>query len=104
MATLAGSPTSSYRLPARAPAGAQRWRRNEQWPERPALVQFVYLSLLLHAVAILLFGAPPGGSREGRAMWGSLNVVLQGPRREAVLPRIEDPVPVPRLDRQLKAP
>jgi hypothetical protein len=97
MATFAGRATSSYRLRPTAPAGAQRWRHGEQWSERPALAQFVYLAMLLHAIAILLFGAPPGGSRDGRAMWGALNVVLQGPVREI-------PALAPRLERELKIP
>jgi hypothetical protein len=106
MATIAGRPTSSYRLRAPTPAGGKRWRHAEQWLERPALVQFVYLSMLLHAIAILLFGAPAGGIREGRAMWGSLNVVLQGPARDvAIPPRMEPlpalPLPLPRLEREL---
>ena len=45
------------------------------------VAQFIYLSILLHAIAILLFGAPPGGSREGRAMWSSIDVRLVGARR-----------------------
>jgi hypothetical protein len=45
--------------------------------QRPPLSHFVLLSILLHALGISLFGAPSGGSREGRAMWGSLSVVLQ---------------------------
>ena len=97
MATLAGRATSSYRLPAPARAGGQRWRHDEQWHERPGVAQFIYLSMLLHAVAILLFGAPPGGSREGRAMWGALNVVLQGPA-------LQVPSIMPKLERELKAP
>ena len=97
MATLAGRPTSTYRLRAATPGAAQRWRHDEQWHERPAVAQFIYLSMLLHAIAILIFGAPPGGSREGRAMWGALNVVLQGPARAA-------PVVAPKLERELKMP
>jgi hypothetical protein len=46
---------------------------------RPPVWQFIILSLLLHCLAILLFGAPVGGSREGRAMWGSLQVLLKSP-------------------------
>ncbi len=34
--------------------------------------------MVLHALAIMLFGAPSGGSREGRAMWGALQVVIRG--------------------------
>ena len=55
-------------------------------------------------IAILLFGAPPGGSREGRAMWGSLNVQLVAPAPDIVVPpRMEPlmPVPLPRLERAL---
>ena len=75
-------------------------------PERPIevvpLAQFVLLSMLLHALAISLFGAPAGGSSEGRAMWGSLEVTILGPPRE--VPRLERddsprraaPAPAPR--------
>jgi hypothetical protein len=65
MATLAGRPTSSYRQRPSASAGPLRWQPGQQWSERPGLAQFVYLAMLLHAIAILLFGAPPGGSRDG---------------------------------------
>jgi len=69
---LAGKPISAYRY--RAPPPAWQPRAASQ----PSLAQFVFLSMLLHALAISLFGAPSGGSREGRALWGSLNVVLLG--------------------------
>jgi hypothetical protein len=49
----------------------------QRGPAKPPLAHFVLLSMLLHILFISLFGAPSGGSREGRAMWGSLNVVLQ---------------------------
>lgn len=45
----------------------------------PSLTQFVVLSVLLHALFILLFGSPAGGSREGQALWGSLTVTIRGP-------------------------
>src|SRR5262249_18759052 len=45
----------------------------------PPLWQFVFLSMLLHALLIALFGAPSGGSRQGRAMWGSLEGVINAP-------------------------
>ena len=49
-------------------------------PQRPfpkgPLAQWLLLSILLHVLGILLFGAPAGGSREGRAMFGSLSVVI----------------------------
>jgi hypothetical protein len=47
--------------------------------------------MALHALFIVLFGAPSGGSREGRAMWGALNVTLAE--------RISAPAPSLRLDR-----
>ncbi len=47
------------------------------------MAQFVLLSLLLHAFFILLFGSPAGGSREGRAMWSSLDVTIRGPLMES---------------------
>lgn len=92
MATLAGRPSSSYRVRAPAPAASQLWRPEEQWPERPGVAQFIYLSVLLHAIAILLFGAPPGGSRDGRAMWGSMNVVIQGPAKPIAIPERMEPI------------
>jgi len=62
-----------YRRPPPLPPG---WNRRAL--ARPPLWEFVLLSLLLHALAIALFGAPSGGSRQGHAMWGSLTVVLRG--------------------------
>lgn len=59
---------------------------------RSPLAQFILLSMLLHALAIMLFGAPSGGSREGRAMWGSLQVVIRGPLREE---KVEPPPAAP---------
>ncbi|MGZ5598690.1 MAG: hypothetical protein ACXWG3_18765 [Usitatibacter sp.] len=72
---IAHKPLSSYRL---------RSRFDSPWPgfprtlRKPPLWEFVFLSMLLHAIAIALFGAPSGGSSQGRAMWGALQVVLQG--------------------------
>jgi hypothetical protein len=105
MATLAGRATSNYRLRALAPAAQSHWRRDEQWHERPGVAQFVYLSMLLHATAILLFGAPPGGSREGRAMWGSLNVQLVAPAGPIEVPTPMAsiaPMPLPKLEREFR--
>jgi hypothetical protein len=76
-----------------------RWRPPAMWekhrPEIP-LWRFVFLSMLLHALGILLFGAPAGGSREGRAMWGSFDVVIRDSFRE--------PGPALRFDRGLTSP
>lgn len=71
------------------------WRRHARIPGVPPFAQFVFLSMLLHALAVLLFGAPSGGSSEGRAMWGSLQVVLGGAAPEAA------PPPTLKLDRGL---
>ncbi len=62
-----------YPSPLSPPPG---WNRRAL--ARPPLWEFVLLSMLLHALAIALFGAPSGGSRQGHAMWGSLTVVLRG--------------------------
>src|SRR5476649_2826543 len=72
---LAGKPISTYRRYAPLPE-----RANRRWHafDRPPLWEFVLLSVLFHAIAIALFGAPSGGSSEGRAVWGALQVVLQG--------------------------
>jgi hypothetical protein len=98
LATIAVNrrPTSRYRapvtqrhhpsLPPQAPSSPFR--------DPPPLSQFVLLSMLLHGLLIALFGAPSGGSREGRAMWGSMHVELRGP---IVEPR---PAEVPAPTRQ----
>jgi hypothetical protein len=44
----------------------------------PPLWQFVLLSILMHVLLIALFGAPTGGSSDGRSMWGSMQVELRG--------------------------
>lgn len=105
MATLAGLPTSSYRLPRRAAPPPNQWRDGQQWHERPAVAQFIYLSMLLHGIAILLFGAPPGGSSEGRAMWGSMNVRLVAPAAPVAIPApmpMIEPLASPRLEREFR--
>jgi hypothetical protein len=79
-------------LPPAHPKALAPLHLGEQWPERPGVVQFLYLSALLHAIAILLFGAPPGGSPDGRAMWGSLNVVIRGPAKDIVIPERMEPI------------
>jgi hypothetical protein len=107
MATLAGRPTSAYRLRDPAPGAPSRLKHGEQWLERPGVAQFLYLSALLHAIAILLFGAPPGGSRDGRAMWGSLNVQLVAPAGPIEVPAPMAPIvafPLPKLERELQPP
>jgi len=78
--TLAGKPVSHYRPRRREFAWAPLMKR---LPEKPPLFEWVLLSMLIHALAIVLFGAPAGGSSEGRAMWGSLQVVLTGLKPEA---------------------
>jgi hypothetical protein len=103
MATLAGRPTSAYRPPISRKAATHQLHLGEQWPERPGVAQFLYLSALLHAMAILLFGAPPGGSPDGRAMWGSLNVVIRGPAKDIVIPERMEPIvasPLRKLERE----
>ena len=62
------------RLPA-PPAGRPARRAGNQ----PSPAPFVVLSLLLHAFFILLFGSPSGGSPDGRAAWGRLDVTIRGP-------------------------
>ena len=95
MSTVAAShkPISTYRPPPHRslPPIPPRWAADERAFRPPPLAHFVLLSMLLHILAILLFGAPSGGSREGRAMWGSLDVVITGPFAE--------PTPMLKLDR-----
>jgi hypothetical protein len=50
-----------------------------RWQPGPPLWHYVLVSLLLHIAAVLLFGAPSGGSREGRALWAALRVSLIPP-------------------------
>ena len=46
--------------------------------EHPSLEQFVLLSLMLHALAIVLFGdTTGGGARRGEKLWGALTVTVQ---------------------------
>src|SRR5258708_1198140 len=86
---LAGKPISAYRY--RTPPLAWQPRAIT----KPPLAQFVLLSMLLHALFISLFCAPSGGSREGRALWGALDVVLVGNEPAAG--------PALRLDSRLRA-
>ena len=47
--------------------------------EHPSLEQFVLLSLMLHALVIVLFGdTTGGGARHGEKLWGALTVTVQG--------------------------
>src|SRR2546423_5064244 len=78
--------------PGALPPIPPRWAANERAFRNPPIAHFVLLSMLLHLLAILLFGAPSGGSREGRAMWGSLDVVIT-PRP------VFEPGPMLKLDR-----
>lgn len=93
-------PLSHYRPPPHRSLRPlpPRWTEREREREfaRSPLSQFLLLSMLIHALAIMLFGAPSGGSREGRAMWGSLQVVLNvipGASPEARQPVIPDAPP-----------
>jgi len=75
---------ASRRLEPRRPSPARRHPLTPAWLLRrrgasPSLLQFVVLSLLLHALFIVLFGSPSGGSPQGRALWGSLDVTIRGP-------------------------
>ncbi|MGD9954032.1 MAG: hypothetical protein AB7S87_15785, partial [Burkholderiales bacterium] len=70
--------SASRRLEPRPPP--PRGKRNaHRSVERPSLLQFVVLSFLLHALVILSLGTPTGGSPDGRATWGSLDVTIRGP-------------------------
>ncbi|HYC37913.1 MAG TPA: hypothetical protein VEC19_15900 [Usitatibacter sp.] len=89
-------PVSRYRPPQRVPAPLPpRWAGRERDVERHPFAQFILLSMLLHALAIALFGAPSGGSRDGRAVWGELTVMLQGSRQDAQLATAGPPATAP---------
>jgi hypothetical protein len=91
-----GTPLSHYRRAAhrQPPPLPPKWEPRRGATRPPPLAEFVFLSVLLHALAILLFGAPGGGTREGRALWGTLDVVITRavPRPEPVPER---PAPAP---------
>ena len=94
------TPLSQYRPPVprrHAPALPPKWEpRPRTTKPPPPLAEFVFLSILLHALAILLFGAPSGGSKEGRALWGSLDVVITRalPRAEPAVAPAPAPAPI----------
>lgn len=102
--TVNRRPISRYRAPVPPrllPPGPPQWiPQLHAFRAPPPLWHFVFLSMLLHVLLIALFGAPSGGSREGRAMWGSMQVELRGllieatPARPAV-PLIETAPPAP---------
>ncbi len=91
-------PISRYRAPVpprHLPPIPPQWLPAVRaFREPPPLSHFVLLSVLLHALLIALIGAPSGGSREGRAMWGSMQVELRG----LLIDTGRAPFPVPRLD------
>jgi hypothetical protein len=96
--TASSRPTSRYRAPHPArhlpPAPPQWVDPIRAFRPPPAMWRFVLLSMLLHAMLIALFGAPTGGSSEGRAMWGSMQVELRGLLIEAPRP----PAPALRMN------
>ena len=98
--TVNRRPISRYRAPVtarHAPPIPPHWLAPARgWREPPALWQFLLLSGLLHALFIALFGAPTGGSREGRAMWGAMQVELRG--------LLVEPPPAPVAAPELRAP
>ncbi|MEO5677763.1 MAG: hypothetical protein ABIQ84_09450 [Usitatibacter sp.] len=92
-----GQRISNYQTPRRREiALPPRWVTPPRVIERTPLAQFVILSMLLHLMFILVFGAPTGGSRDGRAMWGAFRVALQSPARE--------PAPALPVEEKLVAP
>ncbi|QJR13791.1 hypothetical protein [Usitatibacter palustris] len=64
-----------------------------RWSLPQPLTKFIVLSMLLHTLAVMLFGAPTSGSSQGRALWGTLQVALR-----SVPP---EPGPELKLDRKL---
>lgn len=104
IASLNRKPISRYQAPSAAshrppPPLPPRWVERELRVEMPPLSHFLMLSFLLHILAIALVGAPTGGSREGRAMWGSLLVTLMPARPSAppapIGPAAEEALPAP---------
>ena len=88
---------SSYQTPRRREVPLPpRWVTPPRVIEKTPLAQFVILSMLQHVMFILVFGAPTGGSRDGRAVWGAFRVALQSPARE--------PAPVVPVEEKIVAP
>ena len=57
---------------------SHRSRQSPATVDRPTLTQFVVLSILLHMLAIALFGNTTGaGGRRGGVFWGQLDVTMQ---------------------------
>ncbi|MEO7744314.1 MAG: hypothetical protein ABIR98_15360 [Usitatibacter sp.] len=83
------APSTGARPPP--PPLPPHWVERERRGELPPLSHFILLSFLLHILAIALVGAPAGGSKEGRAMWGSLLVTLMPARTSA--PPAPSPLP-----------
>src|SRR6188508_2184719 len=84
MASITASrpPSSRYRSPGpsrNSPPLPPTWAESvRDFRGPPPLSRFVLLSILLHGLLIALFGAPSGGSSDGKAMWGSMSVELRG--------------------------
>ena len=90
--TVAGYPPRATKR--RPPPAPPAWQPRASFDGRPPMGQFIVLSILLHMLAIMLFGAPRGGSREGHALFGSLDVVIADSWREPYArPRLEREVP-----------
>lgn len=95
-------PLSRYRARVTArnrPPIPEQWLPVAVFREPPPLWQFVFLSMLLHTMFIALFGAPSGGSADGRAMWGSMQVELRGLLVEPTAPPPVAAAPVEALRR-----
>jgi hypothetical protein len=94
------SPHVTFRpTPARRFSGSKRL-------DEPTLVQFVLLSMLLHILAIVLFGATGrGGTGSGEALPGTLDVIVRpaAPKIEAAPERLQ-PIAPPAMERELAAP
>ncbi len=109
-------PASPFRTIAPAGRSTHGLRSSSAFPEKPPLFEWVLLSMLLHALAILLFGAPANGTSEGQSMWGGLHVVLMGsppepsaglkldrgsldaPQSQLAIPPPPAPAPRPRVE------
>jgi hypothetical protein len=71
-----------------------RHRYARQAIDSPELFQFVVLSMLLHVLAIVVFGVAPGaGPRRGDNWWGALDVTLRRLAPEARMPLRAEPGP-----------
>lgn len=85
----AGGPEITPPHDAAPPANIAARRIGSRTSRPPPVKQWVWLSILLHILAIVLFGdTTGGGGRRGERAGGPLNVTLQGPVEQVAEERL----------------